>query len=169
MDAIFAIKALAGLVGCAIGTVAGSLIAAIWLRLAAKWLQIANIPYLTAFKSTLISNFIVLAFNFSVGVNHGLTVAMLKPSISNRNFQTIDFSPSYPPTYFVYATVLALLMTAAIFRKTIPNNDTVPQISFGDSFALASFYFALSFGFMLVLALIALNLVLGLLFLLGSY
>ena len=52
---LFAFKMLGGLVGFALGAGIGSLVGAIWLRLAATWLNFADIPYWTAFRCSLVS------------------------------------------------------------------------------------------------------------------
>lgn len=168
MDLLFALKTLAGIVGFAVGIVLGSFIAAIWLRLAAQWLRFVTVPYLTAFKCALISNFVVFTFNFSIGVNYGLTAAVLRQMSPEQSSRSVDFTFAYSPTYFIYATIFGLLVTAAIFCRTIPSKDTDSRIAFADSFALASLYFALSFGFILFLGLLAFCIVAGLLALTGA-
>lgn len=168
MDLTFALKALGGIIGFSLGMVLGSLVAAIWLRLAGKWMRFGNIPYIEAFKCDLISNFVIFTFNFSIGVNHGITIGMLGQMFSEPRSQPVNFTFAYSPIYFLYSTIFGLLVTAASFCRTIPNKDKDSRITFSDSLALASFYFALSFACMLLLGLLAFCIVLGLLTLTGA-
>lgn len=168
MDLLFALKALGGVVGFSIGMVLGSLVSAIWLRLAAQWLRFGNIPYVTAFKCAILSNFVVFTLNFSIGVNHGVTIAMLGQVFSDQRSQSMNFTFAYSPIYFLCATIFGLLVTSAIFCRTIPNNDTDSRITFGDSLALASSYFALAFACMLLLGLLAFCIVTGFLAVAGA-
>jgi uncharacterized membrane protein (UPF0182 family) len=155
MDLMFALQVLAGIIGFAIGMAISGLFAAIWLRLAARWLRFGDVPYFTAFKSVLISNFVIFTLNCVIGVNHSLMMANPGQMFSGQRSRPVEFTFAYWPNYFLYMTVFGLLVTAAIFCRTIPDKDTDSRITFGDSFALTSFYFALAFGFMLLLGLLA--------------
>lgn len=167
MDILFALKALAYIIGYAFATVVGSFISAIWLRLAAQWLGFVNIPYFNAFKSALISNFVVLTFNFSTGVNYGLSVGLLRQMSSQDSSRSFDLTYAYSPIYFLYATISAVLVTAVIFCRTLPDKESGSRFTFSDSIALTSFYFTLAFAFATVLALLALCVVAALLTLIG--
>lgn len=155
MDWLFALKILAGVGGFVVGIVLGSLIAAIWLRLAAQWLRFATVPYLTAFKCALISNLVVFTFNFSIGFSYGLMTVLISQLPPELRFRYVDFSSPISPIYFFCTTVFGILVTAAIFGRTISSKDSDTRITFSDSLALASLYFALSFGFALIFGLLA--------------
>ena len=73
-DLTFGFKALVALVAFTVGMALGSLYAAVWLRLAATWLRMGNIPYLTAWLVSFAVNFVAFFFNFSIGFNHGLVL-----------------------------------------------------------------------------------------------
>ena len=162
MDILFLFKALSVVAGCLIGMVLGSLLSAIWLRLAARWMGFGKIPYLTAFTSALLSNFVALTFNLSILVaNQGITIALLEKISNQPDSYAIDFIYLYPLIYFLYSTLLGLLITAVIFRRTLPNNkDNDSRLPFGDSLALTSLYFALAFTCTLLLCLLALDIIL---------
>ena len=169
MDILFLFKALSVVAGCLIGMVLGSLLSAIWLRLAARWMGFGKIPYLTAFTSALLSNFVVLTFNLSIGVNRGIAIALLDKMPTEPHSHTIDFTYLYPPIYFLYSTLLGLLITAVIFCRTLPNNkDNDSRIPFGDSLALTSLYFALAFTCTVLLCLLAFGIMFGLMDLVGA-
>ena len=163
-DSLFAVKALAGVVGFGVGLCLGSVLAAIWLRLAALWLGFGNVRYGTAFKCVLLSNFVVAVIHFSIGFNYGLTSQLLSensPSVRN-------FSFAFSPIYILYSLILGLVVTAAIFRRTIKGEGDLSLTPFGDSFALASLYYALTLAFAIVLALSVYLLIVGILFLIGG-
>lgn len=159
LGSLFALKALAGVVGFGIGLLLGSLFAAIWLRLAALWLGFGNVGYRTAFKCTLMSNFVVAVIHFSVGFNYGIASHLLSDSPSTVR----SFSFAYSPIYFLYALVFSLLLTAAIFRRTIKAEGDSSLALFGDSFALASLYYALAFALMIILMLVVYLFITGIL------
>ena len=95
---IFALQVLVGFVCFLIGLGLGSLIAAIWLRLAAFWLRLGKVNFLTAFNAAFTSNLIVLLFNFSIGFNTRLTMMSLQALEDNgpsrRSFHRLHSVPS---------------------------------------------------------------------------
>lgn len=170
MDVLFALKLLVGVFAFGAGLVLGSLFAAIWLRLAAYWMKFGDVPFLTAFKSALMANFVVSTLNFSIGVNHGMSTAILRQMSDSSRQRPFDFSFAYSPTHYLYVTLFGLLITAAIFRRTIPQRDAASptadgdsRISFWDAMALASLYFAISFAFTVILVLLTYCILAGIL------
>ncbi len=161
---IFALQVLVGFVCFLIGLGLGSLIAAIWLRLAAFWLRLGKVNFLTAFNAAFTSNLIVLLFNFSIGFNTRLTMMSLQALEDNGPSRSVLSPFAFSPIYFVYVTAFGLLITAVIFRRII-SKDREPEepMSFSDSFALAALYFALSFAFAITIALLAFCIVVGIL------
>jgi len=163
-DLLFALKAIAGVVGFGVGLVLGSLLSAICLRLAALWLNFGEVAYLTALKCAVLSNFVVVIMNFSIGFNYGLMTQLLADqSLSVRNL-----SFAFSPVYFLYVVALGLFVTAAIFRRTIKHEGDSSLVPLGDSFALASVYYALTFAFFIVVSLVVYLLIAGILFLVGG-
>jgi hypothetical protein len=136
------------------GVAVGSLISAIWLRLAVEWLGFKPIPYLASFKSALISNFSLLMFNLGVGFNQVL-LSVMQGGGPGRSMDPRAMLSMYEPVYFLVAAVFGLVMTAAIFSRTIPTPKDEPPLSFAQSLAIAVFYQALSLAFMVLLFLIA--------------
>lgn len=163
MELLFALKILGTFVGMLIGAALASLIGAICLRLAARSMQFGNIPFMTAFKSTLMANFAMLVINFSICFSHGVAFSVLSNSSSSARGRPLDMTFAYPPIHFVYATLLILLVTSAIFRRTLRDNGHNERMTFGDAFALASFYYALAFSGVLLIGLLAYCIILGLL------
>ena len=88
--------------------------------------------------------------------NHLLMVLSLSSFSRNvRIGATEAIGYAYSPTFFLFATVFALVITSAIFQRTFPHKDPNTRITFGDSLALAALYHALSFACLVLLGLIA--------------
>jgi hypothetical protein len=157
--AVFALYSLIWVLAFLAGLALGSLVSAIWLRLAVQWLGFQPISYLGAFKSALIANFSVLMFHIGVGLNFGLTQVMNAIQRRGMDPQFQRFEPSgvsnHPPIFFLYAAIFGLVLTAAIFSRTIPAPKEEPPLNFTQSLSIAAFYQALSLAIMAVLALIA--------------
>ena len=147
------IGATAGLVG----VVVGSLVAAVGLRLAAAWLSMPTIPYFAAYKSALTSS-LVLLLNFLIGFNSGLATSLMRGAVSSRPVPMSYSSFEYSPFFFFHILAGGLLLTAAIFCRTIPPDDKGQRLIFRDAVALAGVYMAVS-----ALMLIAVLLILWLL------
>jgi hypothetical protein len=137
------------------GVLIGSLISAIWLRLAVQWLGFKPIPYLASFKSALISNFSLLMFNLGVGFSQGV-LALMRSGGPGQSTDPRALLSMYEPTYFLWTAVFGLVMTAAIFTRTIPVAPNESPLTFPQCLAIAVFYQALSLAIMVLLFLIAL-------------
>lgn len=154
---LFAFKALAGVLGFALGLLLGSLASALWLRVAAAWLGFGNVSYKTAFKCAIISNFTVAVIQFAIGFNYGLVTQL----ITENSRPLSEMTYAFPPIYFLYTLIVGLVVTAAIFRPIIKNGEDSAPVPFSDAFALASLYCALTFAIMIVLAAILVLLLSG--------
>lgn len=148
-----AVKFLAIFIGVGVGLMIGSLISAIWLRLAAQFLSFNRVPYLTAFKISLVSNFVMFVLNFSIGANQGLALAAMKPNM--RRLTTLDYGHYFSPIYFLLATVGGVLLTALVIGRMLPREEKEPRVSFGDTVVLSSLYIAISFVCMFLVLMIA--------------
>ena len=162
------LKLLAVIVGYFVGLAVGSLISAIWLRLAAMWLGFQRIPYLRAYGCVLVTNFAVSTLSFSTGVNHRVFLALADRYLENPDtgFRPPSMYLSFTPTLLFYVTVLGLLLTAALFARFVKDTDSA-RIRFGDAFGLAALYYAISFAVAIVLALIAFCIVQAILLVVG--
>ena len=138
---LLAFKMLGGLVGFAIGAGIGSLLGAIWLRLAASWLNFSDIPYWNAFRCSLVSGLVVASINLAVGFNHGLSFRLL----ADDSFQMNSLPFQYGPTFFLYSIIFGLMLTAVIFRRIIQAKSDNQLMAFGDAVSLASLYYTISF------------------------
>ncbi|MBA4030765.1 MAG: hypothetical protein C0478_07715 [Planctomyces sp.] len=167
MDLALAIQAIYGLVGTIFGILVSSLIGAVWLRLAAKWLRFNDIPYGTAFRSALITNFVVVTFNAFVSFNSILTILVIGSMYNQSRPRNLDFSFAFSPIYFMYATIFGVLVTAAIFLRTIPVKEADSRMTFADSLALASFYTGLTFAFVFLAGVLIFCTILGILNIIG--
>lgn len=137
------------------GVLVGSLISAIWLRLAVEWLGFKPIPYLASFKSALISSFSLLMFNLGVGFNQGL-LAIMRGGSPGQTMDPRALLAMYEPIYFLWTAMFGLVVTAAIFTRTIPVPRDEPPLTFPQCLAIAVFYQALSLAIMVLLFLVAL-------------
>jgi hypothetical protein len=155
---MYAFMTLIGFVLLGVGLVLGSLIAAIWLRLAATWLRLGNIPYVSAFKAALLSSFVVLAVNLSINLNYWMIFASQGERVFDDPMWTTNFLLRLGPSYYLYVTVLNLLVIAALFRTILPAKEGDSRMLFGDCFALASLYYAISVAVALAIGLVAYSL-----------
>ena len=162
MPIVFALKMLAGVAGVVVGMLIGCLYSAIWLRLAAAVLRFGNIPYLAACRCTLIANFVVAVLNFSIGFNHGLTVAVSQGLTSRGGPRPFETAFMISPLTTIAGSILGLLVTAAIFCRMIPrvlkNED---RLLYSDSLALTGLYFAFSVAGTFILGLFVYCFIIG--------
>lgn len=138
----------------AIGLTVASVVGAIWLRLAASFLQFGNVPFRTAFKCTLLSNLFIVVLNFSIGFQHMIHTAIVSKVLSDERQITHNFGYQYPPIYFFYTVVFGLLISAAIISRFVRDDDGSSRIRFSDSLALACAQYACSFVFLYIAAFI---------------
>ncbi len=161
MDIAWITQALYGFALIVAGLLVSSLVGAIWLRLAAIWLGFATIPYRAAFKSSLITNFILISLNGYVSLSSVFSISLLGGLEDDRGYSRMNLAFSFPPLYFMYATIFGLLITAAVLMKTIPEKESNAGLKFVDSLALAAFYFALTFAFLVFVAVFVLLAIIG--------
>lgn len=140
------------LLGLMLGLVISGMIGTSCLKLSGRWLNFGEIPHRVAARCAYLANFTVAVIQFSIGFNYGL-IGMA----SKQDYFTPQLIYSFSPTYFLYAVAFGLALTAVIFRRLIPREDGEPLTPFGDSFALAAVYSALSLGFGGLLGLIFLG------------
>jgi hypothetical protein len=140
----FGLIIIGAVIGLPVGLVLISFVNAIWLRLAANILKMPHIPYLTAFKSSLISNFTVAMLNISVGLGYGMGMAGMQGRFnpSGRDYFPLVFTP----TFHLMAMTLALVVTAVIYMRTLAKKEE--RLEFTDALALTAIYQALMIGFL---------------------
>ncbi len=153
---IGAFKAVLGIAVFAIGLLAGSLLGAIFLRTAAVLLNLGDIPFVTAFRSVLVSSFTVCTLHFSIGLNHGLTAGYLGSFFSEGRTGPLELRYFYSPHFFLLSATFSLLVTAAVFTTTLRRNGNDSRLKFVDSLTLAAFYLAICIVFVLLVALLVL-------------
>ncbi len=163
MDLSWITQALYAFAVIVAGVLVSSLVGAIWLRLAATWLGFATIPYRAAFKSSLITNFILMSINGYVSFSSFYAITLIRGLDDDRGASMTNLAFGFPPLYFMYATAFGLLITAAIFMKTIPEKEANAGMKFFDAFGLAAFYFALTFAFLFIAGMIVLLVIGGIL------
>ena len=106
-EILFVLNLLGGIFCFAVGLAVGSLLGAIWLRLAARWLRYADIPYFVAFRHVLLANFVTFTISFSVGINYSVSVRLIQFFSDQR--QRVDFTYGYTPTFFLISTIFGLI------------------------------------------------------------
>jgi hypothetical protein len=165
----FVVIAVVGVAVLVVGAILFSFYCAVWLRVAARWLNLGAVPYMTAFRSAFLANLVVWVLLFSTSVSQQLTIwtarALVKvggseyyeawpPYYDYDSYDRRAYPPPSPISPLVHA-IVALLLTAAILGRTIPSKDGQARIAFGDALALAGVYYALVWVSAFVLAVLA--------------
>ena len=134
------------------GYIAGLVIFAglgmIVVRTAAKLLGLGEVPMLRAFIVALVINFVCSVINFSIGFNYGLSMSLFS-QMSERPGELRDFTRMsghlFSPTFLLWSTALGLTISAALFQCMLAKPDETTRLRFGECFALASLYYAVTF------------------------
>ncbi len=138
----------------AIALPVGSLLGAIFLRLAASLLGLGDIPFVTAFRAVLVSSFAVCMLHFSVGLNHGLIVDYLGSLFARGSARPMELRYSYSPHFFLLSSTFSLLLTAVVFSTTVRRERDESRPRFVDCLTLAALYSAICIAFVLMVVLL---------------
>jgi hypothetical protein len=145
------------MVAAACGTVA--------LRLAALVLGFGRLASFTAFKASLLANFVMLVLQFAAGFQFGWLFLMaqlqangmgygMSGRMYNPPYYEMGFGLSFTPTFYLLATMLGLVTTALIFGRMLPTDKDNRLMNFRDALTLAAVYQAFSFAMLILFGLI---------------
>ena len=141
------------LIGGTIGLLVGSLINALWLRAAGAWVRVAQFDFGKAFKATLLTNFILMAFGLSLAFSIMYLLRLEGPD--SMSFPR-NLSFWFSPITFFYFALGSVLIHATVFGHVFVDADGAP-LRFSKASLLALVYIALCsmFSFVVGLAMLA--------------